>query len=43
MYDGITVTEELSQARSVIENTQTRARTFDEMLILDKVFRPPGW
>lgn len=41
--EELIVTEELAQARGVIESSQSRERTFEEMVTLDKLFRPPGW
>jgi len=37
------VTDELIEARNVIEKTTGRSRNIQEMLILDKLYRPPGW
>jgi hypothetical protein len=42
-YSKITVSDELQKAREVIVSSKGRKRTFDEMLILDKLLRPPGW
>lgn len=39
----LTITEELLKARNIIIETGHRNRTFDEMLKLDSLFRPPGW
>ena len=35
------VTEELIEARNVILNSKGRKRTLQEMLLLDKLYRPP--
>lgn len=37
------VTDELTEARNVIKITKGRSRTIQEMLVLDKLYRPPGW
>lgn len=37
----ITLTDELINARKVIVDSENRKRTFEEMLTLDKLFRPP--
>ena len=39
----VTLTEEIAKARRVIETTRKRKRTYEEMMILDRVYRPPGW
>jgi hypothetical protein len=36
------VTEELTEARSVIVNSKGRKRSLEEMLLLDRLYRPPG-
>ena len=40
---SIVITESLENPRKVIENTRGRKRTFNEMLVLDKVFRHPDF
>jgi hypothetical protein len=37
------VTEELIDARRVIMNSKGRKRSIQEMLVLEKLYRPPGW
>jgi hypothetical protein len=37
----IHLTKELKNARKVIEESAGRKRTYDEMIILDKLYRPP--
>jgi len=37
------VSEELSEARNVIADTKGRSRNIREMLVLDRLYRPPGW
>ena len=37
------LTDELKVARRVTMETKGRTRTFEEMIILDKLYRPPGW
>lgn len=37
------VTDELTEARSIIVATQGRRRSLEEMIKLDKIYRPPGW
>jgi hypothetical protein len=39
----IKLTGELEKARQVVLESKNRKRTFKEMVLLDKVFRPPGW
>lgn len=38
---GLQVTEELIEARNVIMNSKVRKRTLQEMLLLDRLYRPP--
>ena len=38
---GLQVAEELIEARNVILNSKGRKRTLQEMLLLDKLYRPP--
>jgi len=37
------LTDELINAQKLIEDSRSRLRTFEEMLILDKIYRPPDW
>jgi len=37
------LTDELINAQKLIEDSRGRHRTFEEMLILDKIYRPPDW
>ena len=37
------ITDELIKARNVVANTKDRSRNIQEMLVLDKIYRPPGW
>jgi len=39
----LTITQELEDARKVIVATKRRARTLEEMIVIDRVYRPPGW
>jgi len=37
------LTNELIEARNVVENTKERGRNMKDMLVLDRLYRPPGW
>lgn len=37
------ITNELKDARNVVKSSMGRKRTFSEMIILDKLYRAPGW
>lgn len=39
----IFLTEELAQARRVVENSMSHQRSFEDMIILDKLYRPSSW
>jgi len=39
----LTITQELLDARNVIVQSKGRKRTFEEMIILDNLFRSPDW
>ena len=41
--EPLLVTRELLNGRKVIMASRKRSRTFREMIVLDKLFRPPGW
>ena len=38
----LSITEELLEARNIILNAKGRSRTLQEMLLLDKLYRPPS-
>jgi hypothetical protein len=39
----IEITEELNKARNIIISSNERCRSMNEMIALDKLYRPPGW
>ena len=39
----IQVTNELIEARNVIIQSKERHRSLQEMLVVEKLYRPPGW
>ena len=42
-YGYFEPTSEVVNARDIIISSDDRRRTFEEMVALDKLFRPPGW
>jgi hypothetical protein len=42
-YGYFEPTSEFVYARHIIISSYGRRRTFEEMVVLDKLFRPPGW